>query len=646
VTHGAALATRTAILAATLAIAATAHAAMSVHTTVSAHQAEVGEGVRIELSAMSDDDTTPNTPRLKVPPGFSVQGPSVSSSQQLSFSNGHFEHRRGITASWIVIGTQPGRFVIGPPTVSVDQQIVQGEAATIDVVPAGSIPKPKRPRSLFDPTDPFDPFSLLQRMPNLQGLDDLDDALANAQPQIPDEYVVQHAPEDTAFLRATVTPSHAVVGQQVTLRVYAYGGRGPYDEAASSEPSRADFLSNVLVESSYRQPRYSMSIDQGRWSVVKLREVALFPLRAGGLTVGPMSMGFRGPGYPETQPMHGLERSSPPITVNVKEPPLAGRPAGYELGDVGHYTLSAEVEPRRVNAGEAVAIVIRLEGRGNVPNHVKLPDQKGVDWLDPVITDAVVPRESIVGGWRQFRYVVKLDEPGSVDLGEVTLPYYDADSGRYETARVKLGTVEVAPPLGGAAAARPAGSATAEATAPRDPFEGLGGARKKLGPVPASPRYWADQSTFWGLLGGAPVGVVGLGALTWLVRRWRERRGTRTESFAAVARRAIADAAGAAKRGDVGAVAAGVEKAVYTTIEGKLGLKARAVLRERLAPELARNGADEPLAHDVTQVLDACDSLRFAATDAPASKALVARAVAVVSRLGKVSRVAPREQAS
>jgi hypothetical protein len=250
---------------------------------------------------------------------------------------------------------------------------------------------------------------------------------------------------------------------------------------------------------------------------------------------------------------------------------------------------------------------------------------------------------------------VRFDDPGTRDLGEVTLPYFDPSSGRYETARAQLGKVEVQP--NPAAQPKPSGApAAASAGAPRDPFDGLGGPRKKLDTVPAKPAELTDYRAFWAALIGTPLLVLLLAGLARLASKVRAARGVRTESFAAVARRAIADAQGAATRGDAGAVAAGVEKAVYTTIEGKLGLKARALLRERLAPELARNGADEPLAREVTAVLDQCEHLRFSTRGTgngsgngggdPAPKALVAHAAAVVSRLGKVNRPEPRESAT
>lgn len=428
-------------------VAASASAATSLRTNASTRQAEVGEGIRVELSALTSGDDSPGNPRLRVPAGFSVQGPSVSTSQQISFNNGSFEHRHGITATWVVSGTRPGRFTLGPASVDVGQSVLQGETIEVEIVAAGSTPKPPqggpgRRRGFFDPFDPFDPFS---QFPKLPGIDDDDVPQLDLPDEPPPEFAVPSAPDSMAFLRATVEPPEAVVGQEIRLRIYGYGARGAWDETGTSEPSRADFLSQSIIENSFRQPRTVMTIDGARWTAAKVRDIALFPLHAGTLTVGPMTMGFRGRGYPETRPMSGLIRQSAPVEVRVVEPPIAGRPPGYELGDVGAYSMSAEVEPRRVDAGGAVAVVVRLEGSGNVPHHVKLPQVKGVEWADPTTTEAVTPTEQGVSGWRLFRYVVRLDDTGRVDLGEVTLPYYDPHRRRYEVARASLGVVDVAP---------------------------------------------------------------------------------------------------------------------------------------------------------------------------------------------------------
>jgi hypothetical protein len=606
-----------------------ARAGTALQTQVSSNQAEVGEGIRVELSALSDDES-PSNPKLRVPPGFNVQGPSISSSQQISFNNGHFEHRRGITAQWIVVATNPGHFVIGPATAEVAGKVVQGQSVTVDIVPAGTAPRPQQRRNPFDPRN-FDPFGMFQQLPGFPNLDDLGPA-SNAPPEAPPDYRVEHAPSPMAFLRATVTPTSAVVGQQVTLRIYAYGERGPYDEVAAGEASRPDFLSESIIDSSFRQPLYMVDIDGQRWTAVKLREIALFPLHAGTLTIGSMHMGFRGPRYPETDPGRGLTRRSEELHVEVSEPPLAGRPPGYELGDVGKYTISAEVDPRRIQAGDAIAVTIRLEGTGNVPHHVKHTDQHGVEWLDPTVTEGISPNNGVIGGFRSFRYVVRFDEPGQYDLGEVSLPFFDPDTSSYEVARARLGTVEVA--HGPAATALPA--KPPEKAAHQDVFEGLGGPRAKLEPIPAERGHLTDSKAYWALLAGGPMSVLALGGIAEALRRARRRQAEHAESNVALARRALEDARAAAERKERPLVANAIERALYAAIEDRFEVRARAVLRPDLAATLERSGAERPLADDIVALLDACDALRFAGDTAPSE--VVERAEAAVKRIGQSRR--------
>jgi hypothetical protein len=622
----------------------TAFAATGVQTNLSEHQAEVGDNVQVELSAMSDTDDVPQNPRLELPPGFSARGPNVSSSQQISIMNGTFQRRRGITATWVIAATRPGRYVIGPASVQVGTGRLSGQTMRLDIVARGSLTQ-RRQRSPFG-SGGFDPFSLFPQFPKLPNLDDLNDQpLLNAPPQAPGEFALEAAPDATAFLRATVSPTHAVVGQQMTLSIYAYGSRGAFEETYSSEPSRADFVSHVVVDNSFRQPRFMVPIGGTEWTAVKVREVALFPLRAGTLAIGPMRMGFRGPRYPETKPLEGLVRYSPELRVTVSEPPVAGRPPGYEVGDVGQFSLTAEVDPRRIEAGSAVGVSVRLEGTGNLPRRVRLPERRDVEWLTPTTTEALTHNDSIVGGWRQFKYVVRLTEAGTVDLGEVTLPYYNARAGRYEVARARLGTVSVDP---GAAppAPAPSGSAAKQNDSPRDPFEGLGGPRRRLEPFTTAPARLADHRGFWFLIAGGPLGVLALAGAVRGGRRLAAQMRARAESHATFVKKTIGEARTAAQKNDQAGVASAVERAVYASIEEGLGLRARAVLRDKLDLELVESGADPALADEAVKLLDVCEALRFGGKPGEDFGSIVERASSVASRMARVDRKEGRKKAA
>ena len=90
---------------------------VSLKTQLSQRQAEVGERITLQLSAMvPSGDQSPGSPRLKVPAGIVVQGPSVSTQRHVSIAGGRMEHARGDLDCRLEHETAPGH-----PRVRYDQ---------------------------------------------------------------------------------------------------------------------------------------------------------------------------------------------------------------------------------------------------------------------------------------------------------------------------------------------------------------------------------------------------------------------------------------------------------------------------------------------------------------------------------------------
>lgn len=598
-----------------------ARAEIELSLSIGAREVAVGEAVQVRLDAMSTDDEAPSDPELGVPKGFEVRGPSVGTRQQVSISGFSMVTQRGISATWLLTATRPGVFTIGPATVHWKGQRRQADTVQLRVLPAGQQPRARsrarRPR--LDPFDTFDPLG--------GGFDDLFDRLRGGArfdrlPAAPSDLVPERAPDDLAFLDARVDTRRAVVGEQVTLSIYAHGAQGLFQEAPGArEPSHPDFLAQRLVEDGSRQPVYQYNLDGERWIAVKVREIALFPLRAGRLEIGPLEFGFLGRRY-GVRSGEGLRRSTRPIFIEVSEPPKAGRPPGY-AGDVGDFELRATVEPRSVPAGGSVAVRALVSGSGRLPGALVLPEQAGVEWLEPTVRDDASVENSVVGGSRSFSYVVRLTRPGTLDLGSLKLPLFVPATGRYEVASVALGSVEV--------------EATESAAAEPEPPEGprlsdLVRFRPALG-AHAPRRYWTDGAWYWWLLGLGPGGVLGAAGLIGVFGRVRRRLALRAESHATHAARALDDARQALAQGSCGSVASAVERALYNAIEWSTGVKARAVLRADLGRELAAAGLGPELAARVGELLDACGRLRFGDGDPAGARAVVADAEALVKQL-------------
>jgi hypothetical protein len=314
-----------------------------------------------------------------------------------------------------------------------------------------------------------------------------------------------------------------------------------------------------------------------------------------------MSFSFVGRSYAKDP--RGLKRESQPIEITVVEPPLKDRPPGYRLGDVGRYSLSAQVEPREVPAGGSVSVVAKLEGVGNVPQSLLVPEQKGVRFLEPQLVEQVAPRSGVVQGFRTFTYVVELTRPGDIDLGELTLPYWDPKSRSYGVARAALGTVKVT------------GSApAAEVAAQADPgrrLHGLITPPAKLSARGASASLpLTSKLGYWVALIGLPLTTLlgflltDLGRL--LARRVAARRGSLAAAFddalkaLAAASSSPAQAAGAA------------ERALFVAIEKGTGIKARGLLKTDVQRALSQAGLPASIAQKASELLGRCDELRFA----------------------------------
>src|SRR5690606_26631286 len=136
-------------------------------------------------------------------------------------------------------------------------------------------------------------------------------------------------------LRATLSKRRVVVGEQVTLDIYAYGSRGLFQEQNPREARRPKFFTHSLVDTSARQPHYQVEVGGRRFTAKLLRRYALFPLESGQLEIGPMEISFYGSGYVSRQSPEGIVRQSPQLTVEVVDPPSDGRPTDYQPGNVG-----------------------------------------------------------------------------------------------------------------------------------------------------------------------------------------------------------------------------------------------------------------------------------------------------------------------
>ena len=596
---------------------ATLLVAIAVHAQPSAPEIQVqtdesivsvGDVVHIEVTATSAD-ATPSDPRLGPAPGFLASGPSSSSSQTHINMNGVRTDRYTLTAAFALTAKQVGKFSVGPPSVVVGATRYSGRAVAIQVVPPGKAPSRRPPGRAPQPSfgiSPFDPWRGL--FPGLMS----PDAPVPAQTVTLDPKLSLDAPSGQfIFLHAFTDKVTGVVGEQFVFTVALYEDVDSHGfEAQEGHEAQADaFVKHSLLKDDEDTPLLGYAAVAGRtYKVLALRKWALFPLRAGDLVIGPMSVSLRSGRTGDTK------RISETLHVRVSEPPLAGRPPGYVLGDVGHFSLGADVTPREMEQGGAVGVHVELTGTGNMPGAVALPGRGDLDVLPAEVHDKLGPiGRQAFGGTRSFDFVVRVKRAGTVDLGTVTLPFWNPDEKRYDVARAPLGSLRVSPSSG----------------ATPDPSEsqpellaGLPGPRDGLEGAPPSALHPDDSPLFWLLaVAGGPVAfgaaVLGKSAGARATHALRRRR----SSPLAELRQRLAAARSACEGSDARAADAAVMRALEVATIAHAGVNVRGAFGAEVIKRLEAAGVPLGQASLVADILRECELARFSPATADLASA-------------------------
>lgn len=587
----------------TLVVARSAKAQRAeITANVDADVVEIGENITYSQQVMAHGGASPSDPRPGAILGFSLHGVQSAPVHMRMNVNGAVDEVNGLMTSWTLRADKLGTFTLGPSQITIGTARRSAAAVRVKVVERGKGgPRMRGRGGAVDPfgANPLDPF---------KGLFDLDDG-SRQEPPPPsaDPKLALEAPRSpVAFLHATVDKTHVVVGEQVTLAVYLYedpyarqGRPGDVHEATAN-----DFVKRSLIEDETRAVGVGTAIVGGKsWNVKLVRKNALFPLKTGHLEIEPMSLTL-------PQARVGL-RASETLHVDVTEPPVAGRPAGYAIGDVGEMSLQATVAPRAIPRDGAIGVTVELRGTGNLPAQLTAPSVPGVEWLEPNTRDKLGAQQNDrFGGTRTFSYVVRVHKEGAIDLGEVRLPYFDPDKRTYNVARATIGIVNVA-----TGPARDGG-----ADEPEPVLAGLPKERRVLEGARAH-TFLSERPVFWAALFGSPLAcALALGAHG-LVGRYRERRAIATPSLDRIAKTRRAEAEAASSGEDGKAAMGAIARAVEADVLAKTGVNLRGAASDTTKTELQDAGIGAEAVEGVLAVMRACEDARFSPDGISAERA-------------------------
>jgi hypothetical protein len=346
---------------------------------------------------------------------------------------------------------------------------------------------------------------------------------------------------------------------------------------------------------------------------------ALFPLQPGRLTITPMEAEIARSDFFGSAVRSQRIRSTP-TSIEVLPLPKAGQPAGFDVANVGTFTLVARVDRAEVAVGEPVTLTIEVSGQGNLRKLAlpAIPKLDGWKTYEPRVNVVVDPASGASG--TKTAEVLLLPEKASVlQFPALGLDTFDPAShhyGRVETKPMKLtATGGVATAVRGGAATAPA--ATADGTFNENIIAG------EIRPLHARTNLRRDLgSTFFrtrvfqGLLALPPLGfvlaLVGLGLRDRLTqdtgsrRRRRARQKVRAHLSAADRHRL---------RGEVGAFFIEIDRVIRESLTSRLGHPVKGLRMDELGALLSKRGLPATEIDRVIALLEECDRARFAPGD-------------------------------
>jgi hypothetical protein len=597
----------------------------------------VGDDLHFTLK-VSSTNGTPGDPHLTVNGGLRIHGTQSSPMHMMRSFNGVRSDQDVLNVTWTLRAERTGKYTIGPATISIDGKKFQTGSIGVTVVATGQAP----PRQQSQ--DPFGGSGSIFDFPNrvfggMNPFDDIDPPRSREPDPTLDPKLALDAPRGrVAFLHAVVDKTNAVVGEQVTLSVYLY-----VDVSGTREPQIGDlheimaddFLKRSLMEDDTKPVALNPAQVGGQiWMVQLVRRSALFPLKSGDLEIGPMTLTIG-----RSNGNNGI-RESEHFHIHVTDPPLRDRPAGYAVGDVGHFNLSADVQPRSIDRDGAVGVTLTLTGTGNLPSSIATPTRAGIEWLTPETHEKLGnmnpqitsgsgkldsdPSRDKFGGSRTFSYVVRIHQAAlkgpklnsgkiPVDLGDVVLPFWDPDQGRYAMARATLGTVDVTPGDPNAPIAKEDDVI--------DPLPDLPKARATLGSTSSVRSHMADSPFYWLGLGMMPlVYVSALGAVR-VTRKLRQSRQERAASPRTELKARVRAAEEATEKADARAIDAAVSHALESATIAIASINVRGASAKDVDALLEANGVNADHAREVGALLRECEAARYAPEPPPVEDA-------------------------
>jgi hypothetical protein len=516
-----------------------------------------------------------NLPDVELPALSGVMVQRAGTAQNFSMSNGRVE--RSSRSVYRLIGRSEGVVRIPPLRVELGKESAESAPLTLTVTRSAVAPPRAAPQGR--------PGATPSGVPEL-------------------------------FVKTSVDRPRVFWNQQLILRVRLYSRVELVGDVEWKAPSASGFWSEGLGP-----PRNGTTRLNGvNYSVTEIL-TALFPTRAGTLTIGPAEIRCRvarvvqppdpwsALAFPDVVPQDVALRSDP-ITVTI-DPLPPGAPPDFH-GAVGSFGLALRVDRREGRVGEPITVHAAIRGEGNVPT-IRDPEVRSTAPVRQYVTGSAtrIDRDgNRISGERTTDVAFVPDRTGTLTILPLRFSWFDPETGRYRTQTSDTIHVNVLP----------GNAAEAPGARPEGPGTALAEPRRRSGPMGSlllDPPAWSTAVAGFSLL--VYVSAIAAGALR--ERRGRDPLHRRRRALEALVTREIPRAEGAAKSGRPEQAAAVAQEALWRGLGLRYDVELAGLPRAEAFQAARSRGANGGEIESLAPLVEALERIAYAPAESRAADA-------------------------
>lgn len=254
--------------------------------------------------------------------------------------------------------------------------------------------------------------------------------------------------DEEVFIRAEISTESAWVGQQLILDYKLYTNIQIENYNIVEESDYQGFYAQNVRRYDSRLMREV--VDNKQYVTKVIKRVALFPQRAGRLTIDPLNVQLgaldenqRRSGFFLNRQLRRIPVLTEPLTVNVKSLP-ADAPPSF-TGAVGNFEVNSQINRRDFSTDDAISIRLSVRGNGD-SKRIQPPAQQfpaSFEVYEPKTTrENSFENDGILFGEKEIEYLLVPREPGNYQL-QSTFSWFDPDSADYITYNSPLFEVAI-----------------------------------------------------------------------------------------------------------------------------------------------------------------------------------------------------------